>query len=88
MKQHVERVQVNMTWRDFRRDPQLKPGVLVWVRGWRCPILIGDVNDVGGRCNCCKEFENDDTVEAVADLTGLIDEAKRQMGEPIDHDEE
>jgi hypothetical protein len=57
-----EWVEYGLTWDDFcwKKDELAKAGTLVDVEGKI--YLIGDINEVGGVCDDCMDFEKSVTV--------------------------
>ncbi len=39
------------------RDGVVKPGMLLWFVDHDEPLLVGEINDVGGVCDCCNGVE-------------------------------
>lgn len=52
------------TWEEFRLDKLNKPWLIVEVNGRerKGELLIGDVNEQGGQCDCCLLIHNEDIV--------------------------
>ena len=54
-----------MTWRELRNKYPvgLPTGTVVSVEGEE--YVVGDINGLGGTCDCCKAFKDDDEVDFV-----------------------
>jgi hypothetical protein len=75
---------IDITWRAFCARGLNKPGTFIKVKGRRDdgsmnyydskPLLIGDINELGGICDDCTEFKERDMIVisyAVIDLINL-----------------
>lgn len=66
-------IDVNLSWDAFRSHPLCKSGVLIWLDdSTDQPTLIGDVNGLGGGCDCCSVIERDTIVRKALDLNDAI----------------
>ena len=66
---------VNVTFREFQRDPRCAPGVVVAVQRENDTVehlVLGDVNTQGGGCNCCTELGGSEHIIRVLDLRDAI----------------
>lgn len=70
-------------WKEInkpRREHEIRSGTVVRVQTMEgqppTDILVGEVNDMGGSCDCCTWICKDNIILAELDLNDMIEAAK------------
>ena len=69
--------QINKPWREHNVTSGTVIRVIEPDNGQTTEVLVGEISDLGGTCDCCRWFGHNTVILAELDLNEMIEAAKK-----------